>query len=499
MAASSPSSVVPERAPGRPTPPPAVGTRAAAPAAAPATGPATAFAPSVTLPLRFVVTGVLALLGAVGLLAVRPDILAAYHYNQYTVAATHLWVLGFLGAVAMGAMYQLVPVALETRLHSERLAAWHFVLHLVGVAGMVWMFWRWDLKQVGHFGSALAAGVALFLYNLGRTLRTVPRWNVVASGITAALGWLGATVLAGLALAAAKCSYDSLETLPPGHWLRLPLIALQATANWLGRFDPLGVMHAHAHLGGVGFFLLLIVAVSFKLLPMFALSELQSPRRAGAALMLLNLGLAGLVVTMTARSRLQLAAGGVIAAGLVLYGLEVRAILRARRRRVLDWGLRHFLGALGVLVPTALLGLTLAWPGLPATVLTTQLETVYGWLGLVGVVSLTVLGFLYKIVPFQVWYHAYARHVGRHRVPSLADLYSERLQKVSLALVLGGVLGVVPAAALASPAGVRVAVLVLGLGLLVFVVNLGLMLRHFWRPRLESLPPARPGPTSTAS
>ncbi len=496
MAVSSPSSAAPEVAPEHASPPPPAGARRAAPLGG--AGPATAFAPSVTLPLRFVMAGVLALVGSVVLLGVRPDILAAYHYNQYTVAATHLWVLGFLGSVAMGAMYQLVPVALETRLHSERLAAWHFVLHLVGVAGMVWMFWRWDLKQVGHFGSALAAGVALFLYNLGRTLRTVPRWNVVATGITAALAWLGLTVLAGLAIAAAKCTYESLETLPPGHWLRWPLIALQATAHWLGRFDPLAVMHAHAHLGGVGFFLMLIVAVSLKLLPMFALSELQSPRRAGAALGLLNLGLAALVVTLTGRSRFQFVAGGVLATGLILYGLELRAILRARQRRGLDWGLRHFLVALGLLAPTALLGLLLAWPGLPATLLTTQLETVYGWLGLAGVVSLTVLGFLYKIVPFQVWYHTYARHVGRFRVPALAELYSERLQKVSLGLVLAGVLGGALAAALASTGGVRVAVLVLALGLGVFVTNLGLMLRHFWRPRLEPLAPPRAAPASVS-
>ncbi len=462
---------------------------AAAVAPLTAAGPATAFAPSVTLPLRFVVTGVLALLGGVGLLIARPDILAAYHYNQYTVAATHLWVLGFLGSVAMGAMYQLVPVALETRLHSERLAAWHFLLHLVGTAGMVWMFWRWDLKQVGHFGSVLAAGVALFAYNLARTLRTVPRWNVVASGITAALGWLGVTVLAGLAIAAAKCTYDSLETLPPGHWLRPALLALQATASVLGRWDPLALLHAHAHLGGVGFFLMLIVAVSFKLLPMFALSDLQSPRRAATALGMLNLGLATLTVAMVVRSRFQWVAAALLAAGLVLYGLELRAILRARLRRTLDWGLRHFLVAVGLLVPTAGLGLVLAWPGLPATLLTTQLETVYGWLGLVGVVSLTVLGFLYKIVPFQVWYHTYARHVGRSRVPALADLYSERLQRLSLGLVLAGVLGVVPAAALASPGGVRAAVLVLGAGVLVFTVNLARILRHFWRPQLAPLSP----------
>jgi len=81
----------------------------------------------------------------------------------------------------MGAVYQLVPVALETKLHSERRARWHYGFHVVGFAGMVWMFWNWNLKQVGHFGSVLAVGVGLFVYNIARTLLRVPKWNVVAT------------------------------------------------------------------------------------------------------------------------------------------------------------------------------------------------------------------------------------------------------------------------------------------------------------------------------
>ena len=99
-----------------------------------------ATAPSITLPLRFMVTGLAALLVGAGWLVARPGILATYHYNQYVIAVTHLFVLGWICSIVMGAMYQLVPVALETRLYSERLARWHFALHLVGFVGMVWMF-----------------------------------------------------------------------------------------------------------------------------------------------------------------------------------------------------------------------------------------------------------------------------------------------------------------------------------------------------------------------
>ena len=91
------------------------------------------------------VTGLAALLFGMGWLTARPSLLATYHYNQSVIAATHLFVLGWICTVVMGSMYQLVPVALETRLYSERLAAVQFVCHVVGFIGMVascFLLWR---------------------------------------------------------------------------------------------------------------------------------------------------------------------------------------------------------------------------------------------------------------------------------------------------------------------------------------------------------------------
>src|ERR1022692_795680 len=157
-------------------------------------------APSIALPLTFVMTGLLALCAGIGWLVLRPSILAAYHYNQYVIAATHLFVLGWICSVVMGAMYQLVPVALETKLYSQRLARWQFAFHV-----------------------------------------------------------------AGLSLAAAKCTYDGVsESSAVGPILHV----FKSVAGFVARFDAISAMHAHAHLGGVGCFTMLIVGVSYKLIPM---------------------------------------------------------------------------------------------------------------------------------------------------------------------------------------------------------------------------------------
>jgi len=444
-------------------------------------------APSVTLPLRFMVTGILALLTGVALLLLRPEMLATYHYNQYVIAATHLFVLGWICTIVMGAMYQLVPVALETRLYSEKLAAWQFGFHLVGFTGMVWMFWTWNMKQVGHFGAVLTIGVGLFVYNIARTLLRVPRWNVIATAVASALGWLSLAVCAGLTLAIGKGNYDGVAALAPGNPFSVLLQGLKSVAAFAGRFDQIGAMHAHAHLGALGVFIMLIVGISYKLVPMFALSDLQSRGRAAASVALLNAGLLGSFVTILLRHRFKFAFALVVVAGLACYGIEMAAILRARKRRTLDWGLKSFLTAIGLLAPLSALALVLSWPGLPLTPLTGQLENVYGFLALLGVVSFAIIGMFYKIIPFLVWYGSYSRQIGLSKVPSLADLYSPGLQAAGYWAYVGGLAVTAIAIVLANAVAVRCGCALLALSLGTLAVNVIKILSHLVHPRIEPL------------
>jgi hypothetical protein len=261
-----------------------------------------------------------------------------------------------------------------------------------------------------------------------------------------------------------------------------------AAKSWsFSPFQPMAQMHAHAHAAFIGFFLMMIVGVSFKLVPMFTLSDVQSPKRAAWSIGLLNAGLAGLFVAVLLQSVLKPVFAAVVAAGLVVYGWEMRAILRARLRRELDWGLKAFLLALAFLVPVTGIGLFLSRPGLALTEVTGQMENLYGFLALLGVVTLAILGMLFKIMPFLVWYAVYSRQIGRCKVPSLADLYSSRLQVASFAAYL--------AALAVSGAGIMmmnervcfIGAVLLAASLAIFAVNMAMILSHLLRPRLQPL------------
>ncbi len=414
------------------------------------------------LPLTFILSAISWLFLGLALLAVRPEILASYHYNQYVIATTHVFTLGWITSVIMGATYQLVPVALQAKLHSVRLAWVQLGLHVIGVGGLVWNFWRWDMTKVSAFGCVLTVGAALFVYNVGRTIAKTRSWNPVAIAIAAALAWFSATVLAGLAIAVGKAGGSNF-------------------------FAPLAQMHAHAHLGVIGFFLMIIVGVSLKLVPMFALSEIQNNRRATLSLVLLNAGLAMLALTILFQAIAKPLAVLIVLVGLGLYLVEMRAILRARKRRVLDLALKTFLAGLALLVPTAVVGLLLSWPTVPLNEITGRFENAYGLLAIVGVVTLAIVGMLHKILPFLIWYGAYSTEIGRSKVPTLADLYSARLQRVGLA-VFGCGLGLTMAGTvLADETVVRVACVVLSASFVLFAVNVLKMLRHLVHPQTQPL------------
>lgn len=452
-----------------------------------ATAPAVTKASSVSLPLAFMLMGLSALATGVTWLVLSPPLLGTYHYNQFAVSATHLFVLGWICSIVMGAMYQLVPVALETKLYSERLAWAQFLCHAVGFVGMVWMFKAWNMKQVGHFGSVMALGVILFVYNIARTLLRAPKWNVTASAITAALAWLSLTITMGLFIVSGKCFSDFLDAAPAAGPFSGVEHVVKSMGEFMQHFDAISAMHAHAHLGGIGFFTMLIVGVSYKLIPMFTLSEIQNRIRAGLSVALLNLGLAGSFVTILLRSPWKLAFALVVVAALALYGIEMMAILRSRQRKVLDWGLKSFLTAVALLLPLSAFAIVLSWPGLPLTALTGRLENLYGFLGLVGVISFALIGMLYKIIPFLVWFGVYSKKVGYAKVPALADLYSERLQIAGYFTFLIGTAAIAVGILAANNLVLRFGGLLLGCSVSTLVLNTGRMLAHFFHPKTQPL------------
>jgi hypothetical protein len=136
-------------------------------------------------------------------------------------------------------------------------------------------------------------------------------------------------------------------------------------------------------------------------------------------------------------------------------------------------------------LPLSALAVILSWPGLPLNRFTGQLENLYGFLGLIGVITFALVGMLYKIIPFLVWFGCYSREIGRAKVPSLSDLYSVALQAVGYWSYLAGLLVTSAGIILSSETGVRAGCGLLAVSVATFALNVGRMLAHFIKPSLK--------------
>jgi hypothetical protein len=363
---------------------------------------ATRHAPDVGLPLAHFLTGAAAaVLGGLALLAWAPRLLAQPVGAFPTLAVTHLFTLGWLAMTIAGATYQMVPVVLEVRLRSERLARAGYPVLVAGTALMVAGFWTVRLPLLIAGGAcAVAALLAYAGHILATALGAHRRAGVAQRFFLAATGYLVLVcVLGGLLAAALRWNLVHVDLLP-----------------------------VHAVTALLGWATILAMGAAYRLTPMFALSHGHGDG-AGAVVLPLVAGgtlavLAGLLLRWPAP--VMAAVGLVPGAAVALFVRDQWAFLRTRRRPRLDPGLRLTAIAVGYLAVTAVvawLGLAGLWrPGHGAVVILALL----GWLGcLVG-------GQTYKIVPFLVWYRRYAPRAGRERVPLLREMYDERLAGVGM-------------------------------------------------------------------
>jgi hypothetical protein len=422
---------------------------AAGPVPAPARAPAVpggglvaSTAPPLRLPAEHFAAALLFwLLGAIGLVWVAPDIARGLFPLPRVAAVTHLFTLGWITTTILGALYQFLPVALQTPIRSERLAHLTFVLYAPGLALFVGGLLLGRQAPMLAGAALFGTGLLLFVGNLAATLRRARERNLTWWALAGAAVFLTATTVLGALLAGNL------------RW------------HYLGaeRFTALGV---HLHVAVAGWVMLVIVGVAHRLLPMFLLSHGASEIPGRVALALLTAGSALLLLlhhVLTPVVTWGIAA--LLAGGMASFLLQAALFYRHRRKPALDPGLR--LAAIALLFAGS--ALTLAPAVLTRGVSDPRLATAYVVALVLGGLSLFVAGHYYKIVPFLVWYHRFGPLVGKRPVPRVADLYSARVGNAAAALLACGVAGLVistlldfvaaarPAAALFAAGAVLVA------------------------------------------
>lgn len=332
--------------------------------------------------------------------------------SPVALVVTHLFTLGYVTAVIMGAMYQLVPVMLETRLWSYKLGYVQLLGYAAGLWLLLWGFWALDPVRLALAGTVLIVSVLLFLVNMALTMVRRRHWHPAATFLTASLVYLTAVASWGL------------------------MLSLNFGTGFLGA-ETRSHLAVHALLGFGGWFTLTIIGVAYRLVPLFTLVHHRAGPTTWAVFALVNTGILGLATAISAGGEMGalISALGLLVAGVALFAWEMARIIRRRLRRDTDLGLTGLQMALGWLLAATVMLVALMY-----------LDTNAGeWVSFIyalalGWVSISIVGQLYKIVPFLVWTARFASRAGREKVPVLRDLYSEPLAHWILRLMASGTL-----------------------------------------------------------
>ncbi len=327
-------------------------------------------------------------------------------------AKAHLHVLGWATMIAMGAVYQLVPVVLQNhKLFSERLGYIQYGVFTLGFAGLVIGLQQMNVVMVGSFAAIAFLGILLFAWNIGITLFRSRLWNNVTISCAMAVGHLVLTGVIGM------------------------LMGLNFAFEWWGTFHD-QLLGAHLWFGAIGWFGFLITGFSYKLFPMFYLSHghpealqrwvmgfLFAGVWMGVISFLLNAPAwshwIGLLCTATAFS---------------LYVYHLGQICKSRHKANPGAGIRwSWLLAQGIAAIAVLLVILSAV--LPDLILSTRMTAVIGWLYLWGWVGMTIMAYLSKIIPFLWWTYRYGSRVGQAKIPTMADLIDDRKVNILLTAV----------------------------------------------------------------
>jgi hypothetical protein len=331
-----------------------------------------------SIPLRFFGAAVLFhLLAWLALLAGNEAVAPFRGGLGWPLAALHLVTLGVLVMTAIGASLQLLPVATRQPVRSQRAPALIWWLYAPGVAlvalGMGLAQPRWLALGAATVTAALVGFAVLLARNLWHA-RGMP--GVVAHGWTALLA-LVALLASALLLTAT--------------WNGAPLVAR-------GSLLPL-----HVTFAAYGFMGMLVLGLSYILVPMFALAPAPDERRQRASFVC---AAAGLVLVVPAsfgfapRPFLLIAVG----AGALAVALHLQAM-----RQALATGMRRELGRSFTLVRFAWGALVASLVIAVALALDAPVDHLGAWFGLMligGWLLTFLLGILQRILPFLASMHA---------------------------------------------------------------------------------------------
>ncbi len=328
--------------------------------------------------------------------------LSGHYFQPKILALTHTAALGWGTLIIFGALYQLLPVILEKPLYSLSLCWVSFGFLVPGTILLIGAFWFFTPGFIMQLAGVLVlSGIVIFTLNVLLTIRNQKVNTIFQEFIITSCMWLALTAVLGLLLV-----FNF-------KFLFLPQ-------------DHLAFLRLHAHLGIVGWFLMLVVGVSSKLIPMFLVSKYMKTELLSRTYYLINAALLLFLLDtyfygINLKTNLILLIG---VSGICIYLFYIYKCFISRIRRHVDFAMVQTLFSFALLAGSVVVLPFIFHYHLKQSPLAINLSVLYGILIFIGWISALILGQTFKTLPFIIWVKHYEHLTGKVKTPLPADLHS---------------------------------------------------------------------------
>lgn len=398
------------------------------------------------LPFLFIITGIISfILFQILTLFDLASWMGDHPRNPTGWFRIHLLVLGWGTMIAMGAVYQLINVVLQSNIYSQKLGFIHYGFFAVGTTGLLIGFHNMDDRWIAVFATIAFIGIILFAWNMGVTLLHASQWNGVTISTACSVIYLTLTGLTGMAMGLNF------------HF-----------SQWGSFHDQL--FGAHLWFGTLGWFGLMITGISYKMLPMFYLSHGFPTYMHRIIIVLWNAGVLIGAISFLLDWHVFMKWLGLlfIVLALIAYNIHISQIYKFRHKpkpgNGIVWSVRSARTLMFVGIITLLL-----FPVFPEHMYQPNIIMILGWIYLWGWVAITILAYLSKIVPFLWWTHKYGPHVGKKRIPTMAELIDDRYVQYGLSVIVISLLVLISGLGWSQPYLIAIGGCFLSLGSIMYI------------------------------
>lgn len=364
--------------------------------------------------LPFYIYAAISFLIACILLLLNRQALHLHYFHPQTLAITHIMALGWGTMIVLGASHQLLPALVDGKLSSNLLAYLSFGFAAAGIPLLATGFYLFQTGWLLQAGAILVnAAVIFYLVNVVCSIYESKKFAVQAVFVATATLWLFATVFFGL------------------------LLVFNFTRAWLPQ-NSVEYLSLHAHMGIAGWFLLLVLGVASRLIPMFLISKYSNPKKLWWIYSLVNLALCGFILL-----KMYATPGAayffpaiLIGIALIIFADYCRRAYRCRLRKQVDEQMKlSLLSVAFLLLPVLCLFAVIAFMRKNQE---SNIILLYGYCIFFGWITAIILAMTFKTLPFIIWNKVYHDKAANGKTPAPRELVSEKLFKGMKIFYLSG-------------------------------------------------------------